>query len=127
MVKIIVGGCCQGKLEYALKQENAGKDQVFDGAKDEISRIGDYRILNHVHLLIRRLLLEQKDAGKFLSKYVETHPDAMLICDEVGSGIVPLEQEERFWREQVGRIMCMLVKNAGEVERICCGIPQRIK
>lgn len=127
MIKIIIGGYCQGKLEYVHRQEQKTGEMIFDGAADDISRAEQYRILNRVHLLIRRLMDEQLDAELFLRQYISRHPDAVLICDEVGSGIIPLEKKDRLWREQVGRIMCSLVQEAGEVQRICCGIPQRLK
>jgi alpha-ribazole phosphatase len=55
------------------------------------------------------------------------NPDLILICDEVGNGIVPVEKSERDYRECVGRVLCMLAKEADSVERVQCGIPHRIK
>lgn len=55
------------------------------------------------------------------------HPDTVIICDEVGSGIVPLDSFEREYRERLGRLLCEIAAKAERVERIVCGIGQRIK
>ena len=51
----------------------------------------------------------------------------VITCDEIGCGIVPLEKSDRDYRENVGRIMCRVVERAEHVERLICGIPQRLK
>lgn len=143
-MKIVIGGISQGKSAYVLQQEQADPEDVFDGAQTAIDRIGQYRILDRVHLLIRRLMWEeaepvqqgqtacswqeaQERASDFLQRYVDTHPDCVLICDEIGSGIVPMDPREREWREAVGRILCRLTAQAQEVERVLCGIAIRLK
>lgn len=55
------------------------------------------------------------------------NPEVIIICDEIGCGIVPLEKSDRDYRENVGRIMCRVVERAEHVERLICGIPQRLK
>ena len=51
----------------------------------------------------------------------------MYKRQEIGSGIVPLEKEDRIYRETVGRMLCRAVKKADRVERIACGIGQCLK
>ena len=55
------------------------------------------------------------------------YPDCILICDEIGNGIVPMEAEERTYRECTGRILEGLAAQADEVVRVVCGIGQKIK
>ena len=55
------------------------------------------------------------------------NPEVIIICDEIGCGIVPLEKSDRDYRENVGRIMCRVVERAEHAERLICGIPQRLK
>ena len=75
----------------------------------------------------------QESAPKSLSPeaesmaYLEKHPDTVIICDEVGNGIVPLDSFEREYRERLGRLLCEIAAKAERVERIVCGIGQRIK
>lgn len=51
----------------------------------------------------------------------------VVVCDEVGCGIVPLDPDDRAWRERVGRLCCDLAARADAVVRVVCGIPQMIK
>ena len=50
-----------------------------------------------------------------------------MICNEVGCGVVPMLKEEREYREQVGRMQVILAKSSESVERVICGIAQKIK
>ena len=52
---------------------------------------------------------------------------AIVTCSEVGAGIVPLDREERAWRENVGRLSCELASQADAVVRMVCGIPVVLK
>ena len=52
---------------------------------------------------------------------------AIAVSNEVGSGVVPLDPEERAWREAVGRVGCRIAAEADEVYRVVAGIVQRIK
>lgn len=52
---------------------------------------------------------------------------AVITCNEVGSGIIPLNPVERKRREECGRLCCRLAERADKVIRIVCGIPQIIK
>lgn len=52
---------------------------------------------------------------------------AVVICDEVGSGIIPLEKYDREWRDAVGRLCILLAKDAHKVIRMVCGIQITLK
>lgn len=52
---------------------------------------------------------------------------AIVTCSEVGAGIVPLDAQERVWREAVGRMSCELASQADVVVRMVCGIPVVLK
>ena len=51
----------------------------------------------------------------------------VVICTEVGCGMVPQSSEERAWRERVGRLTCELARRADTVVRMVCGIPMVLK
>ena len=50
-----------------------------------------------------------------------------MICDELGCGVVPMDDEDRAWRERTGRLLCDLAAKADRVDRVFCGIPMRLK
>ena len=51
----------------------------------------------------------------------------LVLCREVGSGVVPFDRGERAWREAVGRLCCVLAKEADAVVRVTAGIPTALK
>lgn len=90
----------------------------------------DILILNHLHLWVRDLLdegMEEEKIQMTILSWIKSNPDAIVICDELGNGIVPIKKQERIWREQTGRLMIELAKQAERVERILCGLGQRLK
>lgn len=52
---------------------------------------------------------------------------AVVICNEVGCGVVPMDRRERERREAVGRLCCTLAARAQEVYRVSCGLAMRLK
>lgn len=52
---------------------------------------------------------------------------SVVIATELGCGVVPLDAEERAYRERAGRLSCLLAERADTVVRVCCGLPQLLK
>ena len=59
--------------------------------------------------------------------FAKEHPDAIVIANEVGAGVVPMAAEDRAFREAVGRALCIIAQEAQCVTRCVCGIGRRIK
>lgn len=55
------------------------------------------------------------------------NPDIILISNEIGYGIVPLDRFERDWREKTGRICCLAAQESRSVIRVLAGNPVYIK
>lgn len=51
----------------------------------------------------------------------------VVIATEIGSGVVPMEKEERAKRELAGRLNCLLAAQAETVVRVFCGLPMVLK
>ena len=51
----------------------------------------------------------------------------LVLCREVGSGVIPLDAHERAWREATGRLCCALAKEATAVVRVVCSVPTVLK
>ena len=134
-MELYVGGCFQGKQRYVCEKKQIKKEEFMDEAvfghcKTEtewVEYCSKYKGINHVHLLIRQLLEQGINSKIFLEKVVEKNPDIILICDEVGYGIVPLKKEDREYREVVGRTICMAAQKANHMERIIGGIGMVLK
>lgn len=79
------------------------------------------------HLVIYEVLKAGDDAQVFTKHLIEQNPDAVVVSDEIGLGIVPIDPFERRWREETGRALCLLAAQASHVTRVYCGIPRRLK
>lgn len=119
-MELYVGGRCQGKLEYVLAKQNE-KIILADGEAYPLESPENADILNHFHLLVRRLVSQDRDISGYVQEILAKNPQITIICDEVGMGIVPADAFERRYREEVGRCCCMLAGKADHVERIVCG------
>ena len=51
----------------------------------------------------------------------------VVISCEVGGGVIPLDRGERIWRENAGRLACLLADRADRVILVHCGIGICIK
>ena len=51
----------------------------------------------------------------------------VVIATEVGSGVVPVDPDQRAAREAAGRLNCLLAQRAETVARVFCGIPMVMK
>lgn len=110
---LIIGGMAQGKLDFARRA--LGVTAWSEGA------LGRENCVHGLHLALRDL------PETALHDWLETHPDGVIICDEVGCGITPLDRTDREWRERVGRVCCALAQRAEAVYRVQCGLEARLK
>jgi len=130
---LIIGGAYQGKLSYALKRFNLTESDVYfcsDGntamppAKSDKS---DKKIICGLDRWILALVREGMDAREWTERFMESCENAVVICDDISCGVVPVDAQLRQWREAAGRSLGVLAQNADEVVRLFCGIPTRIK
>lgn len=127
-MKLIIGGYAQGKLAWLLEHDRPEAYRILDGEKLGDKDIPEETVvLNHFHLWVRNRLKADGDPEREIRGFLERVPDCVIICDEIGNGIVPVDAFEREYRERTGRIMTALAKEAEEVVRVVCGIGQRIK
>lgn len=124
---LITGGAYQGKLEYALNVTKLNREDMVDGADCNWEDIIRAPLINHFHLWIRRMLEEKKDTRSLVLKIIEKNPGVIIIVNELGCGIVPMDPFDREYREVTGRICQILAKEAMEVHRVVCQIGQVIK
>lgn len=151
---LVIGGSFQGKLEYVKEQyKNTGRELLSEEIADGDSlalRLSDdkwqqIKVVHGLHLFVYQQLKKQLEAVKAgsaaiplpdalaaacerqLKELLAANAELVLICDEVGYGIVPLDETERCYREAVGRLLCSLAKQADGMVRIVGGLPIRIK
>lgn len=107
---LIIGGSYQGKTAYAAEHFKEG-----------------WRIENHYHLKVKEQLQAGLDPLEEARKLAEGEEKLVVISDETGYGLVPVDAFERAYREQSGRVNCYFAGRAEQVIRVVCGIGSRIK
>lgn len=110
MKVLIVGGSHQGKSAYA--------DAHF-GAEATAFRA--------LHEYARERMSNGEPVAETVLAALSARGSWVVICDEIGCGPIPLDQFDRAYREQVGRLCCDIAEMADAVVRIVCGIPVAIK
>ena len=109
-MRLIIGGMHQGKLNYALSLGYTADDVATSLPTDK-------PILYGLHNLTR-------DNPRLTAEEILCE---IVICDELGCGVVPMDYEDRAWRERTGRLCCELAAHADHVDRIFGGIPMKLK
>ena len=66
-------------------------------------------------------------AGLATLKLLKENPEAIVICRELGCGIVPIDPADRLWRDLSGEACQFLAGHSREVYRVICGIPMKLK
>lgn len=120
-MKLYIGGLGHGQDVVAFKE--TGIEPVAVDAKGACSAKA---ILNFEEV-IREIVKEGKMGADYANELYEANPDVIVVCNEIGYGIHPLDREERLWREQTGRALCVIAEHSDSVTRVSCGIGQRIK
>lgn len=150
---LVTGGMAQGKREFAHRLAPSSGSWT-DGSTVDWDTFMSSQFCFHFHAFVRRVLerktgpdREERDAARFScretglwtagelmqmeDRLVESlfagNYGKILITDEIGCGIVPVDPFERMYREETGRICCRIAAGSKEVWRVCCGLGQRIK
>lgn len=126
---LIIGGAFQGKRQFAetITGKNAG---WCDGRTAQWEEFCQSAYCVHLPAMVDRRMKTEGDnfsGESFVSRLLSGGIDKILIGEEVGSGIVPMDAYQRRWREETGRIYCMLAEQAVQVWRVTGGIGQQIK
>lgn len=132
-MKLVIGGRAQGKLNYVLQHMTDENYQIYDGVfPDEgelfnLTRKNEWLIVNHFHKWVNKELKENRNPEEELEAFLKKSVRFVVISDEIGNGIVPVDAFEREYRERTGRMLIKLAEQADEVVRVLCGIGQKIK
>lgn len=123
---LIFGGAYQGKLEYAQKNWNFREEDVFY-CEDNLAIDLSKKVIYGLHHFCFACACEGADTLSVLKAYEIPLKDKIFILNDISQGVVPIDADERAWREEVGRTMLKLSKEADEVYRVFCGLGQRLK
>lgn len=112
---LVVGGMAAGKLEYVMTRYGYSRQQVANGVLD------DRPVLYNLQDMVCG------DIDGCFTLLPQLAKKEIIICNEVGNGVIPVSGEDRHWREATGRLCIELARRADTVVRVVCGIPTVIK
>lgn len=114
---LVIGGRGQGKLDYVLAHTGLTLDDVAHTPEEAAGK----RIFSN----LARWLRDHPESDPV--PLLAAAPDLIVLCDEVGCGVVPVDAGERAWRELVGRTCGTLAASADAVIRVYCGLGMALK
>lgn len=135
-MKLVIGGAWQGKTKEACRIFEIKEAELADGRTCKMEEIYHCKGIHHFHEYVKRLLRgEWKTPENAKTDFPENlgealalrNPDILIISDEIGYGIVPVDAFERLWREQTGRICCEIAARSSSVIRVTAGVGIAIK
>lgn len=127
-MQLILGGAHQGKETHA--RELFGENPVvfdFRGAtRQELDAAFSADILLNVQETVRTLLQNEDSPKQYFEQHLKHLHGKILTGEEIGSGIVPMQAEERRWRDETGLVYRFLARHARRVDRVYAGIVQTL-
>ncbi len=120
---MITGGSFNGKTDLAKNLFSLKDEEIIDCGSCDLDAIPGAKCVRNYELAVKRLFERGEDPLVF----TERLKCDIIIMNEIGSGIIPLEKSERDWREMTGRAGCIIASRALTVYRVCCGIAEIIK
>lgn len=124
-MEMIIGGAYQGKRELAQKRY---PDLDWkDGAVLNREELMQARGVFDFHLFLRKEMKDGAPLDDLAGELIRKNPTVVLVSDEVGYGVVPVDAFERRYREAVGRVCTELAAFSHRVLRVFCGVAVMIK
>lgn len=130
---LVVGAEFCGKSEFV--KERFGIEEIIDGKDCSKEDILNAKAVCNFNLFIKRVLRNEGIFNsayedyfdKLLKEILAKNKDCIIITNEIGLGLVPIDSFDRLYREMTGRICTRLAKEAEEVYRVFYGIGTKIK
>ena len=114
----IIGGVSAGKLDFARTL----------GYKDsEIGNDFSFPVVYKLNGIIKNNIDNNINSIDFINEKLLNSTPSVIICDEVGCGVVPMDKKDRLYRETLGKTATIVAQKSDVVYRVYCGIETKIK
>lgn len=124
-MKLIIGGAFQGKKAFA--EALCPGISFIDGAECKAEDIFHCGGVYHFHEYIRNRLAQGEDCTALGEELIRKNPALVVVTNELGCGVVPIDAFDREYRERTGRVCTVLASASEEVYRVICGVGLRIR
>ncbi|NCC76043.1 MAG: hypothetical protein EOM08_06365 [Clostridia bacterium] len=123
----IIGGAYQGKLDVARERFGGPDTKVWTCDVQNLELDWSCQVIDKIH----QLIWARQQAGLDTLDYLQQHrillQEKIVICDDLSSGVVPIDRDTRLWRENAGRCSVWLAREAEQVVRVFCGLATDLK
>lgn len=122
---LIIGGAYQGKLDFAKAAFCLNPEDIFPCTGPEI----DFSkpCIDALEEFCWACIQRKQDPVSYFQAHRDQWQDSVLICNDLSSGVVPMDPALRQWRHTTGQLCQYLAGQASQVSRIFCGLEQRLK
>ncbi len=124
---LIIGGAWQGKKRFALEQCSLREEELINGETCEKDAVFIAAGITHFETYLKRFPVEEGQADAYAAALFKKNPGLVILANELGCGIVPVDAQDRAWREMCGRVNTQIAALSEQVYRVICGIGVRIK
>lgn len=122
---VVFGGAYCGKLDFIKKKLNVSEDDIYY-FKDEKLDL-EKKALSGLHIFVLECLEKGYKPLEILKENEEKLKNKIILCDDISSGIVPMEVMNRRWREETGKCMQYLISKSESTYRVFFGIDTKLK
>lgn len=107
---LITGGFAQGKRAYI--------EEKYKGFSGEVI---------YLNKLAKEMFDDGQDPIVYLTKLKEEGKEVIIVSQEIGNGVVPVDKEVRIFRDKFGKLQIKVAALSDEVIRVICGLGQKLK
>ncbi|MBE6038868.1 MAG: hypothetical protein E7218_06640 [Anaerofustis stercorihominis] len=123
---LVFGGAYQGKKEYVARTFGytlADMHQCSEKGEPEL----DKPVITDFESYVLGAIKRGENPVNFVNNNRLRLRDKIIVITDVGSGVVPISKEQRLYRDNVGKIMQIISRDAQQVYRVFCGIGEKLK
>ena len=122
---LITGGVYQHKLDFVYKNFKLNKDDIC--FTDNDLNWNNKKVIYKFNDIIKKWSDKGLNPEKHILNILESLKDKIIVIDQTGCGVVPIDEKERSLREITGRTCCILAQTADEVYNVMFGLGVKIK
>lgn len=126
-MKLVIGGAFQGKKAYVKQHLKIKEEDMADGKDASYEALFHCRCIYHFHEWIKKGIEEKWDFKNLAEELLKRNPEVLIITNELGYGVVPVDAFDRTYRETTGRICTEIAAVCEQVIRVSCGLGMVIK
>ena len=94
---------------------------------DSPEKISSPGLITNLHMGVKFLLGKNLNPLEFFMSKLEILRESVIIGDEISSGVIPIDEFSRKWRDETGKLYQFLASEADIVDRIFAGLSLRLK